>query len=75
MKLKKWKYKHYKNKLYEVIWEAKHSETLEDLVIYKALYNSEEFWKNILWVRSKKMFLENVIIDLKEIKRFEYIWK
>jgi len=62
------KYKHYKGKFYEVIGIAKHSETKEELVVYKALYDSRE-----LWVRPKKMFLEKVIIDGKEVSRFEFI--
>lgn len=71
--MKIWKYKHYKNKLYEVVWVAKYSETLEELVVYKALYNSEEFWENALRVRPKAMFLENVEIDGKVVPRFEFI--
>lgn len=54
------KYQHYKGKFYEVIGIAKHSETLEDLVIYKALYDSEEFGNNALWARPKSMFLEEI---------------
>jgi hypothetical protein len=73
--MKNWIYRHYKWKLYEVLWEAKHSETLEDFVVYKALYNSEEFWDEALWVRPLAIFLEKVNVDWKEISRFEYIWK
>lgn len=69
------KYQHYKGKLYEVIGIAKHSETLEELVIYRALYDSEEFGKNALWVRPKKMFLENIVVDGKEVPRFKFIGK
>mgnify|MGYP006778732435 CR=1 FL=1 len=65
--LKPGKYQHYKGNFYEVIGVGKHSETLEDLVIYRALYDSEEFGKNSLWVRPKAMFMENVNIDGKEI--------
>ena len=72
--MKKWIYKHYKWKKYEVIGVANHSETLEILVVYKALYDSENFWNEALWVRPKSMFCENVIIDWKEIPRFKYIW-
>jgi hypothetical protein len=39
-----------------VIGEAVHSETLEDFVVYRALYSSKEFGKNSLWIRPKKMF-------------------
>jgi len=73
MEIKLGKYRHYKGKDYEVVGVAKHSETLEDLVVYKALYHSEEFGDNALWVRPAKMFLEKVLIDGKEVARFEYI--
>ena len=66
-------YKHYKGNNYEVVGIARHSETLEELVVYRALYDSPEFGKNALWVRPKKMFLENVIIDGKEIERFKKV--
>lgn len=62
------KYKHFKGKLYEVIGTAKHSETLEEFVVYKALYGENE-----LWIRPKKMFLETVKVDNKEVPRFEFI--
>ena len=71
--LKLGKYEHYKGKQYEVIGLARHSETLDELVIYKALYNSEEFGNNALWARPKSMFLENINIEGKEIPRFRYI--
>ena len=67
------RYLHYKGKEYEVIGTAKHSETLEDLVIYRALYKSEEFGDNALWARPVAMFVEAVVIDGKEIPRFQYI--
>ena len=54
-------YRHYKNKLYKVIGVVRHSETLEELVLYEALY--EALYANDLgklWVRPKAMFLENV---------------
>ncbi len=65
------KYKHYKGGLYEVLAVAHHSETLEEMVVYKALYECRNFGKGSIWVRPKKMFLENVIVDGKEIPRFE----
>jgi len=61
------KYQHYKGKFYQVIEIAKHSETLEEFVVYRALYD------NSIWIRSLKMFLENVIIDGKEVPRFRFI--
>ncbi len=67
------KYRHYKWATYEVIGIAKHSETLEDLVAYKALYDSVEFGNNALRVRPLKMFEETIIIDEKEVKRFAYM--
>jgi len=66
--LKLGKYKHYKGNEYEVIGIAKHSETLEELVVYRALYGNYD-----LWVRPLKMFIETVEIDGKRIPRFNYI--
>ena len=65
-------YRHYKGNKYQVIYEAKHSETLEDLVVYKALYKNKE---SKYWVRPKKMFLEKVVIDGKKVLRFEHLSK
>lgn len=67
------KYKHYKGKEYEVLGIARHSETLEELVVYRALYDTKDFGKNSLWVRPKAMFEETVIVDGKEVQRFEKI--
>lgn len=73
--LKLGKYKHYKGKMYEVIGVARHSETLEELVIYKALCADKKFGKNSLWARPKKMFLEKVTVNNKKIYRFKHIGK
>lgn len=69
------KYRHYKNKdhLYEIVGVARHSENLEEMVVYKALYENKDFGKDCLWVRPKGMFLENVNFEGKEVKRFEKI--
>ncbi|MEI6835579.1 MAG: DUF1653 domain-containing protein [Candidatus Falkowbacteria bacterium] len=64
------KYKHYKGNDYEVIGLAHHSETLEDLVVYRALYGDFD-----LWVRPLSMFLENVEIDGVTRPRFKYLDK
>ena len=63
------RYKHYKGNEYEVIGIAKHSETLEDLVVYRALYGGDDN----LWVRPLKMFAEEIEINGKRRPRFEYI--
>ncbi len=68
--LKLGKYKHYKGKEYEVIGIARHSETLEELVVYKALYQKE---RENLWVRPHHMFTEEIVVDGKKVKRFEFI--
>lgn len=60
-------YKHYKGNIYEVIGTACHSETLEELVVYKATYQAEG---ENLWVRPRTMFEENVLVDGKKIQRF-----
>ncbi len=67
------RYKHYKGKQYEVIGTARHSETLQELVIYKALYDSEEFGSEALWARPKEMFLEKVTVGGKMVPRFKFI--
>ena len=64
------KYRHFKGKLYEVVGIARHSETLEEMVVYKPLYENRTA---ALWVRPKAMFLEKVTIDGKEVRRFEYV--
>lgn len=63
-------YQHYKGNKYEVIGIAKHSETLEDLVVYRALYDNKV---SQLWVRPLKMFTETIENDGKEMERFKYI--
>lgn len=64
------RYRHYKGNEYEVIGVAKHSETLEEYVVYKALHGDE-----IFWIRPKGMFLESVKVDGRIIPRFEFLDK
>lgn len=52
------RYRHYKGGEYEVIGAARHSETLEPLVVYRPLYNATG-----LWVRPHAMFFERIEID------------
>ena len=61
-------YRHYKGNLYAVIGFAIHSETLEDMVIYKALYGEMQSW-----VRSLSMWEETVEVDGQKHKRFEAV--
>lgn len=69
-KIKLGRYCHYKSKEkeYKVIGIAKHTETLEELVIYQALYGEGQ-----IWARPINMFLGEVEIDGKKIPRFEYL--
>jgi hypothetical protein len=66
--LVKGKYRPYKGHLYEVIDIAKNSENLEEMVVYRALY--DDF---CLWVRPLQMFVEEVRVNDKVCKRFEFI--
>ena len=70
VKVKNGIYQHYKGNKYEVIGIAKHSETLEDLVVYRAVYDNKV---SQLWVRPLKMFTEMVSVNGEEIERFKYI--
>lgn len=68
MNIKKGIYRHFKGKLYNVLEVAKHSETMEEYVVYKALYGEEG-----IWVRPLDMFTETIVRDGQEIKRFELV--
>ena len=71
--LKPGKYRHYKNNMYEVLGVGHHTETMEKLVFYRALYESKDFGKDALWVRPLSMFTETIQIDGKKVPRFEYV--
>ena len=69
MEFKKGIYKHYKGNKYELVAVACHSETLESMVVYKALYGVGEYW-----VRPAGMWDELVTLpDGSKVKRFEFI--
>ena len=70
MPIKPGKYQHYKGNYYEVIGTAKHSETTEEHVVYKALYQPEG---ENLWIRPLKMFEETLIIHGQETPRFTFV--
>lgn len=59
------KYRHFKGNEYLVLHMAKHSETLEDLVVYQALYGEQG-----IWVRPLRMFTEQVEVEGKLVNRF-----
>ena len=61
-------YQHFKGNYYKVIGIAKHSETLEEMVVYQALYGEYG-----LWVRPVSMFDETVEVNGEIKKRFRYI--
>ena len=61
-------YEHFKGGKYEVIGIALHSESLEEMVIYKALYG-----QGLTWVRPRSMFLETVVYNEKKVPRFSFV--
>lgn len=66
--IKKGKYRHFKGNEYEVLDIALHSETLEEYVVYRALYGEKG-----VWVRPASMWNETVERDGKVFRRFEWI--
>lgn len=62
------RYRHYKGKEYTVLGVARHSETLEELVVYRA-----EYGERGLWVRPLAMFLETVSIQGQPTPRFQFV--
>jgi len=61
-------YEHFKGKHYKVLGVAKHSETLEEYVVYQALYGEQD-----LWIRPVHMFIEMVERDGQTFPRFKFI--
>ncbi|MCX7422303.1 MAG: DUF1653 domain-containing protein [Planctomycetia bacterium] len=62
------RYRHYKGNEYAVLGVARHSETHEELVVYR-----QEYGEHGLWVRPKEMFLETVEIDGQVVPRFRFV--
>src|SRR5437868_4500393 len=62
------RYRHFKGGLYEVLGVARHSETEEELVVYRPLDG-----EGGLWVRPKRMFLEPVILEGQAVPRFRHL--
>lgn len=61
-------YRHFKGNMYRVLYNAKHSETMEDMVVYQALYGEQG-----IWVRPASMFRETVTRDGKTTPRFTFV--
>ena len=68
MEIKPGKYRHFKGNYYEVIGVALHSETMEEMVVYRALYGEHG-----LWVRPAAMWTENIDRDGYRGPRFQYV--
>lgn len=66
--IKKGIHKHYKGNIYYVHGLCKHSETLEEMVIYQEWYGDMN-----MWTRPSAMFLEDVLVDGKMIPRFKWV--
>ncbi len=62
------RYRHFKGKEYQVFYTARHSETLEEYVVYQALYGDRG-----MWVRPLSMFFEKVEVAGNVVPRFQYI--
>ena len=68
MSIKKGIYRHYKGNLYQVIEVATHSETQDQLVVYRTLYGDYS-----MWVRPLEMFEDSIRVDGQEVSRFTFI--
>jgi hypothetical protein len=66
--VKEGRYRHYKGKEHIVLGVARHSETLEELVVYR-----QDYGDHGLWVRPLEMFLEAVEVDGEMVPRFEFL--
>lgn len=66
--LKAGRYRHYKGGEYEVLGIARHSESAEQLVVYRPLYG-----EGGLWVRPLTMFVEKVVVGGEEVPRFRWV--
>lgn len=68
MEIRPGRYRHFKGNEYEVLYIAHHSETMEDMVVYRALYGEEE-----VWVRPASMWFDTVERDGATYQRFTEI--
>ncbi len=68
-------YAHFKGGNVEVIALAHHSETLEDMVVYKTLYENRTYGKGSIWVRPLGMFIDTLEVDGAKVQRFCFVGK
>ena len=68
MSLRVGRYRHYKGNDYTVLGVSRHSETLEELVVYR-----QEYGKRELWVRPLVMFVEEVEVEGRRVPRFAFV--
>jgi hypothetical protein len=61
-------YQHYSGKFYQVIGVCRHSESLEEMIVYRALYGDYA-----LWVRPKDIFFSMILQDNQQVPRFKFI--
>lgn len=66
--LKQGIYRHYKGNMYRLLFMARHSETLEEMVVYQDVHDSDKYW-----ARPAAMWEETVNVDGKTVPRFEYV--
>ncbi|KYJ87359.1 DUF1653 domain-containing protein [Sulfurovum riftiae] len=69
LELKRGIYRHYKGNEYEVLMIARHSETEEPMVVYRALYGDYG-----VWVRPYEMFMEKVEVNGEMVDRFQFLY-
>ena len=62
------RYRHYKGNDYQVLGVARHSESEEELVVYRCLYGEHS-----LWVRPLALFVDSVVVEGRQIARFEWV--
>ena len=66
--IKPGRYRHFKGNEYQLLYVARHSETMEEMVVYQALYGEKG-----IWVRPASMWNETVVRDGKAMQRFTYV--
>jgi len=64
------RYRHYKGKTYTILTIARHSDTLEKMVVYQAEYDDEELGPRPVFVRPYDVFTEHVLVDGELVERF-----